>query len=459
MEVALCFFSVIRLAKKLNRKFHEVKINSGVFEGEIVISCTGLVQAANSLNTAGKNLVSLCSEQIDSPIFKHIDEQRPLLEEGRQVIWDTLKWLNRQVKSYEGSWKLVVMWKWKNMKPFFDWLQSQMDFMLLNILVINSTIELNIVSAYVSTHGLESYPCSSHLKTLKRNIKDYSRQIKKLREVERLREGQLPLGTRLRSSSQKYMRDSMDMIQTLRKSYTPPAAAFQGLESPTTSTSTATSTPSSSTGSSFNSSSTSSSSTPPSASPPLHSSPESPPENQTRMPNPSPRTRSQQSGPTSVRDLRPRSPTRTTFARPQNPGQEQQEPTLIVDSRHNEDVFSYYIKFIDHVRPTRSLLTQINIRIPINIISIYKAQELDLSIQDLEPGDHQRVRYISSKNRTSNWKIVGKTLDVKLYSDSNAHTKPKTLSLFVAHASLDPPIILGQPFLKQSKRNQTLTSG
>jgi hypothetical protein len=133
--------------------------------------------------------------------------------------------------------------------------------------------------------------------------------------------------------------------------------------------------------------------------------------------------------------------------------QEQQEPTLIVYSRHNKNVFSYYIKSGDPTGPTRNVLSQINIRIPINIISIYKAQELGLSIQDLEPGDPQKVRYISSEHRTSNWKVVGKTLDIKIYSDSSAHTKPKTLSLFVAHASLDPPIILGQPFLKQSKRN------
>ncbi|CAH0023348.1 unnamed protein product, partial [Clonostachys rhizophaga] len=252
----------------------------------------------------------------------------------------------------------------------------------------------------------------------------------------------------------------MDMIQTLRKSYTPPAAAFQVLESPTTSTSTATSTPSSSTGSSSTSSSTSSSSTSSSASPPLRSSSKSSPADQIRVPNPSPRTRSQQDGFTFVRDLRPRSPPPTTrppspatVARPQNPVQEQQEPTLIIDSRHNEDIFSYHIKSGDPVGPTKNVLSQINIRIPINIISIYKAQELDLSIEDLESGDPRKVQYISSEHRTTNWKIVGKTLDAKIYSDSNAHTKPKTLSLFVAHASLDPPIILGQPFLKQSRRN------
>lgn len=255
------------------------------------------------------------------------------------------------------------------------------------------------------------------------------------------------------------MRDSMDILQTLNKTYTPPAAVFQILESPATSTSTATSTPSSSTGSSstFSSTSSSSTSSSSSASPPLRSSSTSSPENQIRVPNSSPRARSQQGGPTSVRDLRPTSPTRTTIARPQNPGQDQQEPSIIVDSRHNKDVFSYYMKLRDHYKPTRSLPTQINIHIPINIISIYKAQELELSIQDLEPGDPQKVRYISSEHRTSNWTVVGKTLDIKIYSDSSTHTKPKTLSLFVAHASLDPPIILGQPFLKQSKqiyRNQ-----
>ncbi|CAI6101312.1 unnamed protein product [Clonostachys chloroleuca] len=404
MDPVLGFLGIIHLATKLSKRFHEVKIYSGVFEDEIVISCTGLVQAANSLNTAGKNLGTLCSEHIDSPIFKHINRQRPLLEEGRQVIWDMLKWLNRQVKSCKDSWRFMVLWKWKNMKPFFDWLRGQMDFMLLNMLVINSTIELNIVAAYVATHGLESYPCPSHLsvpdhrpsviqllltrasKTLKRNIKDYNRQIKKLQEVERLREGQLPLETRLRSSSQKYMRDSMGMIQTLRKSYTPPAGGF-----------------------------------------------------------------------TFVEDLRLRSPSRTTIARPQNSGQEQQEPSLIVDSRHNEDVFSYFIKSGDPTGPTKSVLSQINIRIPRNIISIYKAQELDLPIEELESGDPRKVRYHSSEHRASDWKIVGKTLDVKIYSDSNAHTKPKTLSLFVVDALLDPPIILDQPFLKQSKlsyRNQ-----
>uniref|UniRef100_A0A0B7KBA7 Uncharacterized protein n=1 Tax=Bionectria ochroleuca TaxID=29856 RepID=A0A0B7KBA7_BIOOC len=231
-----------------------------------------------------------------------------------------LKWLALQAQSFEGSLGFIVMWKWKNMKPIFDWLEAQMQFMLLNILVINSTVELNIMAKFLTTPGNGSPPlCRSRFKTLSRSIKDFERQIKELQEAQKLREGQLSLVTKITSSSQKYMRDSMDMLQTLKKTYTPSAA--------------------------------------------------------------------------------------------------------------------------------------INIRIPINIISIYKAQELGLSIQDLEPGDPQKVRYISSEHRTSNWKVVGKTLDIKIYSDSSAHTKPKTLSLFVAHASLDPPIILGQPFLKQSKRN------
>jgi hypothetical protein len=41
-------------------------------------------------------------------------------------------------------------------------------------------------------------------------------------------------------------------------------------------------------------------------------------------------------------------------------------------------------------------------------------------------------------------------MDVKFYSESNMHTKPKKLSLFVAHAHLNPPVILGQAFLKQA---------
>ncbi|CAH0054612.1 unnamed protein product [Clonostachys solani] len=367
MEVVLCFAGVIHLAKKLTRKFHEVKINASVFELEITISCNNLVQTANSLNTANKNLGTLCSEHIESSICKHMKKQLPLLEEGRQGIWDMLKWLSRQAQSFKGSWGFVVMWKWKNLKPFFDWLGAQMQFMLLNILVINSTVELNMVAEYLTAHGIDSSPCSSRL-----SIKDYRRQIEKLQEAQQLREGQLPLMTKILSISQKYTRDSMDMLRTLKKTYSPPAA--------------------------------------------------------------------------------PTSPSHATAARPQNPVQEQQEPTLIIDSRHNEDVSSHYLKPRDPIRPTRSVLSQINIRIPINIISVYKALELDLPIEDLESGDPQKVRYISSKHRATNWKIVGKTLDVKIYSDSNAHSKPKTLSLFVVGALLDPPIILGQPFLKQSKR-------
>ncbi|KAK7228155.1 hypothetical protein V2G26_000325 [Clonostachys chloroleuca] len=146
MDPFLCFFSVIHLAKKLTRTFHEVKIKASVFESEIEISCTNLVQAANSLNTANKNLQTLHSEHTESSIFKDIKKQLPVLKEGRQVIWDMLEWLDHQAQSFKGSWGLVVMWKWKNLKPFFDWLGAQMQFSLLNMLVINSTVELNIVA-------------------------------------------------------------------------------------------------------------------------------------------------------------------------------------------------------------------------------------------------------------------------------------------------------------------------
>ncbi|VUC25790.1 unnamed protein product [Clonostachys rosea] len=380
MDPLLGFSGVILLANLLREKLCEVADNARTFKSEIKISCNTIVQSANSLNAAMKNLGTLCSEHTKSPIFKHIREQSPLLKEGQQVISDMLEWLRRQVQNFKGSLSFVVMWKWKSIKPLFNWLRDQMHFMLLNIYVINSTIELNILAAYVAAHGIESFPCTTRLpsKTLSRSIKDFRRQIRKLKEDERLREAQLPLEARIASSSKKYMRDSMDVIRTLKESYTPPAAAFQVLESPNASASTST------------------------------------------------------HNPESV--------------------QEQQESTASIDARDNAKV--YYVKYGDLTRPNKKVEYEINVRLPINVISIYKAQELDLPIEDLEPGDPQSVRYVSSENRASNWDIVGKTLDAKLYSDSSAHARPQTISLFVAQAPLYPPIKLGQPFLKQQKDKQ-----
>lgn len=167
MEVVLCFAGIIHLAKKLKRKYHEVKIKASVFEYEITISCSNLVRSANSLNTANKNLETLYSEHTESPIFKHMNKQLPLFKEGQQGIRNMLKWLALQAQSFEGSLGFIVMWKWKNMKPIFDWLEAQMQFMLLNILVINSTVELNIMEKFLTTPGNGSPPlCRSRLYVL-----------------------------------------------------------------------------------------------------------------------------------------------------------------------------------------------------------------------------------------------------------------------------------------------------